>query len=123
MILPSPGTAAAANNASINISASTSQARRMRPITDSDKQAPAQSLTGVERNQPGNLVRHLVLAALEGQRSIVERQAVEARSVDRREGFEAVERALRLEHAGIAFQRVRRREQSRAAARRFLRPA
>ena len=59
--------------------------------------------------------------ALQHDLALVERQAVEARPVLRREGLEPVERAFLLEHRRIGFERERRVEDAGAAAGRLLR--
>ena len=59
-------------------------------------------------------------SARQRDRPLVDRQAVEARAVERREGFEPVERAFFVEHGRIGFERERRVEDAGAAARRFL---
>src|SRR3546814_4336730 len=55
--------------------------------------------------------------ALEGDRAVVQRQAVEARPVLARKALEPVESALFVEGGEIGFEREGRVEDSRAAAR------
>src|SRR3546814_15156497 len=59
--------------------------------------------------------------ALEGDRAVVQRQAVEARPVLARKALEPVESAIFVEGGEIGFEREGRVEDSRAAAGIFLR--
>src|SRR4029079_15576099 len=52
---------------------------------------------------------------------LIDRKIVEPRAIDRRESFQLVERVFLLEHRRIAFECIRRVEDSSAAARAFLR--
>src|SRR4051812_21018297 len=92
----------------------------MRLFGRSGKQSPAQCFAGEERDEAFDLLRYLDLCPFEGDRLLVDRQVVETSAVDRRERFQLVERAFILEHARIALERVRRVEESGAAAGAFL---
>ena len=61
-------------------------------------------------------IRDLVFRALEGDLTLVEGEAVEARAMLGSEGLQLVERAFLLEHRSIAFERVGRVEDARATA-------
>src|SRR5438128_2640663 len=87
MALPSPGAAAAANSASTNISASSNQVRRMRPISSSGKQPPTQRLASMKGCDAVDLRRHNRWCYFQRDSAFVDRQAVEAGAVDRREGL------------------------------------
>ncbi len=60
------------------------------------------------------------LGAFQGHRALIERQAVKAWSMFAGKPLEPVERAILVEGRDIAFERIGRIEDPRAAARRFL---
>src|SRR5881392_4321222 len=97
-----------------------SSARTESAADRSGNVAPAQSLSGMERDDALNFPRHLDVGTLERHHLLVDRQPVEARAVDRGKGLQCVERVFLLEHGRIALERVRRIEDSGAAAGAFL---
>src|SRR3954468_8932657 len=93
------------------------EAQRMRLAPVSGKQSPAERFPGVKRDHAADFVWDGDLGALERHRVFVHRQIIKARAVLGREGFQPVERALLFEDLCITFERERRVEDSRAAAR------
>jgi len=95
----------------------------MRSISRSRNHPPAERLARVKRDKALNFVRHIDVRPLQRHSAFVERQTIECRPIRRRECLELIERVFLLEHLGVAFQRIRRIEQARATASRFLRLA
>jgi len=77
----------------------------------------------MEWNEAVDFLGNLDFGTLEPDGLLVHRQAVEARTVERGECLELVERAFLLEHRRIALERIGRVEDPRAAAGGFLRRA
>src|SRR5262249_37621668 len=74
-------------------------------------EAPAKGLAGAEGNDGGlalaDALRYPRRLAAQCDPRFVGRQAVECRAVQRREGFETIERRLLLEHFRIGLERAR----------------
>ena len=83
-------------------------------------QPPAQCFTGMERHDFADPVGYDGLAALQRDRSGVERQAIEIGAMLAGEPLELFERAVLIEGGDIGFERIGRVENARSAAGGFL---